>query len=106
MISVQYTPNIAYWSPNSFLLTYQNATTFWLLGGDNIHLYGGGTIDGNGQVWYDTLAGNSNTGTAGGSSTTFARPVPSTVFESKNVLIEDLHQIASPFWVRHVPAFY
>lgn len=32
------------------------STTFWFLSGKNIHLYGGGTIDGNGQVWWDTLA--------------------------------------------------
>ncbi|KZS92111.1 pectin lyase-like protein [Sistotremastrum niveocremeum HHB9708] len=97
--TVQYTPNIAYWSPNSYPLIYQNATTAWLLSGTNLHLYGGGTIDGNGQIWYDALAnGQGNTGTAGGSSTTFARPIPLTVFESKNVLVEDLNQISSPFW--------
>jgi len=96
--TIQYTPNIAYWSPNSFYLTYQNATTFWLLGGTNIHLYGGGTIDGNGQVWWDTLANNHNTGTAGGSSTTFARPIPLTIYNSTNVLVENIHQIGSPFW--------
>lgn len=29
------------------------STTFWFLSGDNIHLYGGGTLDANGQVWWD-----------------------------------------------------
>ena len=29
------------------------STTFWFLSGTNIHLYGGGTLDGNGQVWWD-----------------------------------------------------
>ncbi|KIJ37292.1 glycoside hydrolase family 28 protein [Sphaerobolus stellatus SS14] len=96
--TIQYTPNIAYWSPNSFFLTYQNATTFWLLGGQNLHMFGGGTIDGNGQVWWDTFASNNNAGTAGGSSTTFARPVPLTIFNSTNVLVENIHQIGSPFW--------
>jgi galacturan 1,4-alpha-galacturonidase len=61
-VVVQYTPNIAKWSPQSYRLTYQNATTFWFIGGNNIHLYGGGTIDGNGQVWYDQLA-NGNVST-------------------------------------------
>jgi galacturan 1,4-alpha-galacturonidase len=37
-------------------MTYQNATTFWFLSGNNIKLYGGGTIDGNGQVWWDQYA--------------------------------------------------
>ncbi|EGN97570.1 glycoside hydrolase family 28 protein [Serpula lacrymans var. lacrymans S7.3] len=93
---VQYTPNIAYWSPNSLFLTYQNATTYWFLSGDNIHLYGGGTLDGNGQVWWDYP--NATSGTAGGSSTLFARPIPLTVGNASNVVIEDLTQIQSPFW--------
>ncbi|KAH7915770.1 glycoside hydrolase family 28 protein [Hygrophoropsis aurantiaca] len=93
---VQYTPDIAYWSPNSLYLTYQNATTAWFLSGDNIHLYGGGTLDGNGQVWWDYP--NVTQGTAGGSSTLFARPIPLTVGNATNVVIEDLTQIGSPFW--------
>ncbi|OCH86769.1 pectin lyase-like protein [Obba rivulosa] len=96
--TVQYTPDIAKWSPESLYLTYQNATTYWFLSGTNLHVYGGGTIDANGQVWYDALASNADTGTAGGSSTTFARPVPLTVGNSSNVLIEDITQISSPFW--------
>lgn len=96
--TVQYTPDIAKWSPQSYYLTYQNATTFWFLSGNNIHLYGGGTIDGNGQVWWDTLRTSGSTGTAGGSSTTFARPVPLTVGNATNVVIENIFEIGSPFW--------
>jgi len=95
--TLQYTPDIAYWSPNSIYLTYQNATTAWLLSGTNITLFGGGTIDGNGQVWYDGLA-TGGAGVAGGSSTTFARPVPLTVANSTNVLITNITFLNSPFW--------
>lgn len=35
---------------------YQNATTFFQLGGNDVNVYGGGTLDGNGQVWYDLYA--------------------------------------------------
>ncbi|KAI0676372.1 pectin lyase-like protein [Trametes maxima] len=83
--TVQYTPDIAKWSPQSLYLTYQNATTFWFLSGNNIYLYGGGTLDGNGQVWWDTFNNTHNAGTAGGSSTTFARPIPLTVGNASNV---------------------
>ncbi|CAL1699407.1 unnamed protein product [Somion occarium] len=100
--TLQYTPDIAKWSPQSLFLTYQNATTFWFLSGNNIHLYGGGTIDGNGQVWWDTFNNTHNAGTAGGSSTTFARPIPLTVGNASNVLVENITQIGSPFWVRFV----
>ncbi|KAI0346446.1 pectin lyase-like protein [Trametopsis cervina] len=96
--TVQYTPNIAKWSPESYFLEYQNATTFWFLSGQNIHLYGGGTIDGNGQIWWDTLNNSQNIGTAGGSSRTFARPIPLTVGNASNVVVEDIFMIGSPFW--------
>ncbi|RDX42441.1 pectin lyase-like protein [Lentinus brumalis] len=96
--TVQYTPDIAKWSPQSLYLTYQNATTAWWLSGKDIHLYGGGTIDGNGQVWWDTYNNTHDSGTAGGSSRTFARPIPLTVGNSTNVKIENIKQIGSPFW--------
>ena len=40
------------------LYTYSSSslsTTFWFLSGRDIRLYGGGTLDGNGQVWWDTF---------------------------------------------------
>lgn len=33
-------------------------TSFWKWGGNDVNVYGGGTIDGNGQVWYDLYASN------------------------------------------------
>jgi galacturan 1,4-alpha-galacturonidase len=72
------------------------------LSGNNIKLYGGGTIDGNGQVWWDQYAINQNAGTAGGSSTTFERPIPLTVGNATNVVVQDIHMINSPFWFNFV----
>lgn len=56
---------------NGFFIPFQTQITFWLLGGENIVLTGGGTLDGAGQVgicpnsyrgsnnkkqaWYDAL---------------------------------------------------
>ena len=41
---------------------YQNQSTVWYLGGDNITFegFGTGTFDGNGQAWYDFVKGTSN----------------------------------------------
>ena len=96
--TIQYTPDIAYWSPNSFFLTYQNATTYWLFGGNNVRLYGGGTIDANGQIWYNEFAANPNAGVAGGSSRTFARPIPIAVANANGAIIENITYYQSPFW--------
>ncbi|PCH35371.1 glycoside hydrolase family 28 protein [Wolfiporia cocos MD-104 SS10] len=96
--TVQYTPDIAYWSPNSLYLSYQNTTTFWFISGDDIHLYGGGTIDGNGQVWYDYFNLTGESGTAGSSTLTFARPVTLTIGNSSNVIVENITQWMAPNW--------
>ena len=37
-------------------LLNDRSTTFWFLSGRRIRMRGGGTINGNGQVWYDALA--------------------------------------------------
>ena len=45
-----------YWQANSFYQVFQNATTFFQLGGNDVNVYGGGTLNGNGQIWYDLYA--------------------------------------------------
>ncbi|OJJ55877.1 hypothetical protein ASPSYDRAFT_60051 [Aspergillus sydowii CBS 593.65] len=53
---VVFTDDTDYWQANSFKHGFQNATTFFQLGGEDVNVYGGGTLDGNGQVWYDLFA--------------------------------------------------
>lgn len=53
---ILFTDNTTYWQANSFPFIFQNVTSFFKLGGDDIWIYGGGTLNGNGQVWYDTYA--------------------------------------------------
>ncbi|KAL2820093.1 Exopolygalacturonase X-1 [Aspergillus granulosus] len=53
---ITFTPDTDYWQANSFRHGFQNATTFFQLGGEDVNVYGGGTLDGNGQVWYDLYA--------------------------------------------------
>jgi Glycosyl hydrolases family 28 len=55
---IQFTNDTVYWQANSFKFGFQNVTTFFKLGGNDVNIYGGGTIDGNGQVWYDLYAAN------------------------------------------------
>lgn len=55
---IQFTNDTDYWQANSFRQGFQNATTFFQLGGKDVNVYGGGFLDGNGQVWYDLYAQN------------------------------------------------
>jgi galacturan 1,4-alpha-galacturonidase len=54
--TIQFTNDTDYWQKNGFYQTFQNATTFFQLGGHDVNVYGGGTLDGNGQAWYDLYA--------------------------------------------------
>lgn len=53
-----FTDNITYWEANAFDLVYQNATSFFALGGKDVHVYGTGEIHGHGQTWWDAFPGN------------------------------------------------
>lgn len=75
--------NLSYWTSNSYQLTYQNAYTAWLISGNGIHIYGGGTYNGGGDAWY--AAGKTG-------------PIPWTIYNSQNVLVENIKQTQSPFW--------
>ena len=53
---IQFTNDTDYWQAHAFKQIFQNVTTFFQLGGEDVNVYGGGTLDGNGQVWYDLYA--------------------------------------------------
>ncbi|KAF9560995.1 glycoside hydrolase family 28 protein [Agrocybe pediades] len=86
--TIKFTPDIPYWSGNGFFIPFQTQITFWLLGGENLLFDGGGTLDGSGQVWYDAFASNSS----------LLRPITLTLFQAKNVVVENINMINSPEW--------
>ncbi|KIK55486.1 glycoside hydrolase family 28 protein [Collybiopsis luxurians FD-317 M1] len=86
--TIRFNPDIPYWTGNAFFIPFQNSTTFWLLGGENIVLNGGGTVDGAGQAWYDALPNNS----------TLLRPIIMTLNQCTNATVENIQMINSPNW--------
>ncbi|OCT52186.1 Exopolygalacturonase X [Cladophialophora carrionii] len=50
---IQFTNGTDYWQAHSPKQVFQSATTFFKLGGEDVNVYRGGTLDGNGQMWYD-----------------------------------------------------
>ncbi|KAH0369259.1 PGX, glycoside hydrolase family 28 protein, partial [Aureobasidium melanogenum] len=83
---VQFTNDTDYWQANAFKQVFQNATTFFQLGGNDVNVYGGGFLDGNGQVWYDLYAQNIY----------ILRPVLFGVVGLHNSTIQDLNLRYSP----------
>lgn len=54
--------NLQYWLNHSLPVGYQNQSSAWLFGGENVRWngHGAGTLDGNGQAWYDFINGTNN----------------------------------------------
>ncbi|KAF9078343.1 pectin lyase fold/virulence factor [Rhodocollybia butyracea] len=84
--TIFFNPDIPYWTGNAFQIPFQNQSTFWLLGGDNIVLSGGGTLDGAGQAWYDAFAVNAS----------LFRPVILVLNEASNALVDNIRMVNSP----------
>ncbi|CAG9953823.1 unnamed protein product [Clonostachys rosea f. rosea IK726] len=59
---LRWSTDIDYWLSVSMPIGFQNQSTVWYFGGDKVVWdgYGHGTLDGNGQVWYDWAAGRGN----------------------------------------------
>lgn len=70
---------------------YQNQSSAWIFGGNNVYFngHGYGTIDGNGQVWYDFNNGTSNYP---------RRPHAITVWQTTNSLFEGIRFVQSQMW--------
>ncbi|KAJ7255370.1 polygalacturonase [Mycena rebaudengoi] len=83
--------NISYWLNNSLPTGYQNQSSAWFLGGDNITFngFGYGTFDGNGQIWYDFTKGVSNLA---------GRPHALTIWETTNSRFQGIRFVQSQMW--------
>ncbi|KAJ4493720.1 polygalacturonase [Lentinula edodes] len=83
--------NLTYWVSSGLPLGYLNATTAWALGGDQITFdgHGVGTLDGNGQLWYNLADGVSNYP---------GRPINLLIANSTNSLYTGIRFIQSQYW--------
>ncbi|KAF9690522.1 hypothetical protein EKO04_011540 [Ascochyta lentis] len=90
--TIKFTNDTDYWQKNAFFQTFQNATTFFQLGGEDVNVYGGGTLDGNGQAWYDLYA----------KDIYILRPILFGAIGLHGATIEDLNFRYSPQWYTFV----
>ncbi|RDW91086.1 hypothetical protein BP5796_02251 [Coleophoma crateriformis] len=87
--------NLTYWLNHSLHYDYQNQSSVWWFGGDNVQFrgHGYGTIDGNGQAWYDFVKGVSNYPN---------RPESFTIYETTNSVFSGLRFVQSQMWTMTV----
>ncbi|RDW59415.1 glycoside hydrolase family 28 protein [Coleophoma cylindrospora] len=83
--------NIPYWLNNSLAVGYQNQSSAWIFGGESIHWkgHGYGTLDGNGQVWYDYVNGTNNYP---------RRPHQITIHGTTDSIFEGIRFVQSQMW--------
>ncbi|KAJ8070540.1 hypothetical protein OCU04_000914 [Sclerotinia nivalis] len=90
--TIQFSSNITYWTANSFKYVFQNSSAFWQWGGNDINWYGGGTIDGNGQPWWDAFAKDSSLG----------RPILFVMNGINGASMSDLKMKSPPNWFNFI----
>ncbi|KAL3471263.1 pectin lyase fold/virulence factor [Aspergillus californicus] len=86
--------DIPYWLNNSLEVGYQNQSTAWVLGGDNVRIngHGIGTFDGNGDYWYEWIRKQANTSNYPG------RPIALTLSGLTNSVVRGVNFLRSQMW--------
>ncbi|CAO2652054.1 Nn.00g003370.m01.CDS01 [Neocucurbitaria sp. VM-36] len=85
---VSFPADLTYWQKNSFNLVFQNAISFFILGGKDVNIYGGGELNGNGQPWWEAYAKNK----------TVKRPILFTIDGITGGSVSDIRLYNSPMW--------
>lgn len=93
-----FSDDIQYWLSNSYSVVYQDQSTAWLFGGENVTFRGeGGWYNGNGQAWYTENRNQSNQP---------GRPISITFYQSKNLWVDNLNITQPQFWATFVSHSY
>ncbi|TBU26735.1 pectin lyase fold/virulence factor [Dichomitus squalens] len=90
--TIKFSDDLDYWKDNAFTFSFQDQAAFWLLGGTNIVLDGGGTLDGSGQAWYDAFAKDDST----------VRPILLTLYQATDITVQNIKMINGPEWINFV----
>ncbi|KAF9888528.1 hypothetical protein FE257_008635 [Aspergillus nanangensis] len=90
--TIQFTNNVTFWQEPTNLWHYpfQGSVSWWKWGGKNVRLYGDGTIDGQGQAWWDGLNGQNYT--------QYPRPILFYATNLTNFRLEGIKLKNSPDW--------
>ncbi|KAK3069566.1 hypothetical protein LTR53_011998 [Teratosphaeriaceae sp. CCFEE 6253] len=91
---ILFTDDIAYWQANNFYYDFQKSITFWVWGGQDIRIYGTGTLNGNGQAWYNGFAGSEILDP----DNTYYRPILFLTDNATRVDISGITFLNSPCW--------
>ncbi|KAJ5764546.1 hypothetical protein N7533_003227 [Penicillium manginii] len=96
--TLEWSTNITYWLNNSMQVGYQNQSTAFIIGGDNVRInaFGTGTFNGNGDDWYKWIRQQENTSNYPG------RPHALTLSRLTNSAIHGLRFLRSQMWTMSI----
>ncbi|KAF6799485.1 exopolygalacturonase [Colletotrichum sojae] len=88
--TVGFCDDIDHWLPRTFKYAFQGSSSMWKFGGKDVNIYGNGvgTLQGNGQKWYDRFASNA----------TLERPIMLVTDGLHGGSITGLNMVNSPMW--------
>ncbi|KAH8887132.1 pectin lyase-like protein [Thozetella sp. PMI_491] len=95
---LKFTNDTPFWQANAFRHPFQNTIMFWKWGGKNIKIFGHGTLNGNGQRWWNEFAGLEILDP----TNTYLRPVLFYAENATGLDIEGIHFKDSPCWTNFV----
>ncbi|KAI7092926.1 glycoside hydrolase family 28 protein, partial [Hortaea werneckii] len=91
---ILFTDDIEYWQANNFYYDFQRSITFWVWGGEDIRIYGSGTLNGNAQRWWAEFQGREVLD----DDNTFYRPILFLTDNATRVDISGINFLNSPIW--------
>ena len=95
---IKFTDDTPFWQKAAFRHPFQNSIMFWKLGGKNIKIFGTGTLDGNGQRWWNEFSGKEILD----STNTYLRPILFYAENATGLEIEGIHFKDWPCWTTFV----
>ncbi|CAI7626411.1 unnamed protein product [Penicillium pancosmium] len=96
--TLEWSTDIMYWLNNSMEVGYQNQSTAFIIGGDDVRIngFGTGTFNGNGDDWYKWIRQQKNTSNYPG------RPHALTLSHLTNSAIHGLRFLRSQMWTMSI----
>jgi galacturan 1,4-alpha-galacturonidase len=91
---IKFTDDTPYWQKNAFTHPFQNSIMFWKWGGKDIKIAGTGTLNGNGQRWWNEFDG----GEILSGENAYLRPILFYVENATRFSLEGIHLKDSPCW--------
>ncbi|KAF6793347.1 glycosyl hydrolase family 28 (exopolygalacturonase) [Colletotrichum sojae] len=94
--TIRFTNDVPFWQKNAFYHPFQRSLMFWKWGGKDIKIYGEGTLDGQGQRWWNEFSGADNR--ILDPDNAYLRPILFYAEHAENLHVEGILMKDSPVW--------